>query len=559
VPDSFFHIIPNAILHRTGVPERFTFPFYYTPHPLALYAVNELQEYLLHNLTVTHNFGLDEKSGGLVIGKMFGVLVVKNSDGSIGYLCAVSGKLGGTNQHSKFVPPVFDMLQPSGFFLEQEEQLNQWNLEIQQIENSSSWLTALKTLKEVHDTYGAIVEKTKEELKQNKKQRQHIRLEWASRSSFEEIERVEEELIQQSLADKRRLKQLTLDYTQKIAQLKDALLPLEEQLQQLKQKRKELSARLQKQLFQSYSFLNIHGQSKSLEEIFESTVWSKPPAAAGECATPKLLQHAFLHGYYPIAMAEFWWGAAPPSEVRQHKQYYPACTGKCAPILEHMLHSIPMDPNPLLCNPGSDSPIEIIFEDDALAVVYKPTHVLSVPGIHIQDSVYSRLKASWKIIEPKMVHRLDMGTSGLLVVAKTAEAHKKLQQQFIRHTIEKRYTAWLEGELLLEKGTITLPLRGDLENRPIQIVCSEFGKTAITEWEKVKVEEGKTLVHLWPKTGRTHQLRVHMAHPSGLGIPIVGDDLYGRVGDRLLLHADTLIFLHPSTKETLRFHYPAPF
>ena len=259
-------------------------------------------------------------------------------------------------------------------------------------------------------------------------------------------------------------------------------------------------------------------------------------------------------------MAEFWWGKSPNKEIRKHKQYYPACQGKCKPILSHMLTNIEMDTNPMLVNPAIGKELEIIFEDEDLVVVNKPAEFLSVPGIHIQDSVYTRIKQQIKDISgPIIVHRLDMSTSGLLVLAKNKNAHKILQSQFINRTVQKRYTALLEGVLKENSGTINLPLRVDLNDRPRQLVCFEHGKPAETKWEVLTKNEAVTKVHFYPISGRTHQLRVHASHFSGLNTPIIGDDLYGKKANRLHLHADTLTLTHPTTKEKISFHKKAEF
>ncbi|WP_333780804.1 RluA family pseudouridine synthase [Tenacibaculum pacificus] len=259
-------------------------------------------------------------------------------------------------------------------------------------------------------------------------------------------------------------------------------------------------------------------------------------------------------------MAEFWWGKSPNKEIRKHQQFYPACQGKCKPILTHMLSGIEMDTNPLLKNPAIGKEIEIIFEDNELIVVYKPEDFLSVPGIHIKDSVYTRIKQQIKNISgPIIVHRLDMATSGLLVLAKNKESHKFLQSQFINRTIEKRYTALLDGIVTKNKGTITLPLRVDLDDRPRQLVCYEYGKPTKTNWEVIERKEGKTKIYFYPISGRTHQLRVHASHSLGLNTPIVGDDLYGKKSKRLHLHSDTLVFLHPITKKKMYFNKKSEF
>ena len=259
-------------------------------------------------------------------------------------------------------------------------------------------------------------------------------------------------------------------------------------------------------------------------------------------------------------MAEFWWGISPNSAIRKHKNFYPACQGRCKPILNHMLEGVKMDANLLLENLAEKQPLEIVYEDAVLLVVNKPAEFLSVPGKDITDSVYTRIKAQYPNASgPLIVHRLDMSTSGILILTKTKEANKILQSQFIKRTIKKRYVALLDGEISENSGKIQLPLRVDLDDRPRQLVDFEYGKNAITDWEIIKKEKGKTKVHFYPITGRTHQLRVHAAHKDGLNTPIFGDDLYGKKENRLHLHAEFIEFSHPSTKEIMRFTVAADF
>jgi tRNA pseudouridine32 synthase/23S rRNA pseudouridine746 synthase len=276
----------------------------------------------------------------------------------------------------------------------------------------------------------------------------------------------------------------------------------------------------------------------------------KPPSAAGECAIPKLLQSAFTSGYKPIAMAEFWWGASPKSEIRKHKLFYPACTGKCKPILAHMLEGMLVDENPLLRAPEKIDKLEIVYEDESFVVVNKPAGLRSVPGVNIQDSVYTRLQ---HLFEPLIIHRLDMDTSGLLVVAKTKEAHQHIQRQFLKRSVSKRYTALLSKVIEPSEGEIDLPLSADLLNRPRQLVCFKTGKKSVTKWKVIELYESMTRVDFWPLTGRTHQLRMHSAHELGLNAPIVGDDLYGTAAERMYLHAGHLEFIHPKNKEKVSF------
>lgn len=541
------------------LPEKFTFPFFYSPHPLAEIAASELQYYLENQTDLEHNFGLNSNQNGLIIGKMFGVLVVQDKQGKLGYLSAFSGKLAGKNIHQKFVPPVFDMLTENSFFLKEEEILNSINRQIEKIESDTDYINLKSDFEQFSVQLNQKLSDFKIQLKQNKTDRKQLREQQKQILSEENYVVFEEDLIKQSLRDKyelrvleNNLKQISNDYKTKIEHF-------DSQIEQLKTERKEKSSLLQQQLFEQYSFLNQYGKSKSLGAIFSETVFGKPPAGAGECATPKLLHYAFKNGYKPLAMAEFWWGASPKSEIRKHKQFYPACTGKCEPILKHMLEGIQTDENPFLKNLGEDKKLEIIYEDSSFVVVNKPFDLLSVPGINVQDSVYTRLKFMLVPIEPLMIHRLDMATSGLLVVAKTKEIHKQIQKQFLKRTVKKRYTALLSKEIEKNEGEINLPLRGDLDDRPRQLVCYEFGEKSITKFEVIEKKNNTTKIHFYPITGRTHQLRVHSAHELGLNAPIVGDDLYGNPSDRLYLHASYLEFIHPITQEKVIFEVKEDF
>lgn len=545
----------------TGIalPERFTFPFLYEPHPLTKIAAEELQHYLEGLTDLDHNFGLKEDQEGLVIGKMFGVLVVQDSEGKLGYLSAFSGKLADSNDHPKFVPPVFDMLLEDSFFLKEQYILNSINDEVKAIEADQKYLLLKADLESFTLQAAKETETFKKQLKINKAYRKDLRDRRKNVISEEDYNRFDAYLIRFSHYDNHQFRLLTEKWKLKLEEAQTAVAAYADRIETLKKERKEKSAALQLQLFEQYSFLNKDGKTKSLQAIFGNTVFGKPPAGAGECATPKLLQYAFLHGYKPLAMAEFWWGSPPKSEIRQHKQFYPACNGKCKPILEHMLEGIETDENPFLINIGEGKELKIIYEDDSFVVVNKPDDLLSVPGILINDSVYTRLKYILNGIEPLIIHRLDQATSGLLVVAKTKDAHKDIQKQFLKRTVNKRYSAVLSKVIAEDGGEIKLPLRGDLDNRPRQLVCFDFGKKAHTTWKAVERTETTTKVHFWPHTGRTHQLRMHAAHELGLNAPIVGDDLYGTAANRLHLHAAYLEFVHPVTGKTMTFEAKEEF
>jgi tRNA pseudouridine32 synthase/23S rRNA pseudouridine746 synthase len=534
------------------LPTKFTFPFYYEPHLLCEIAAKEVQDYLKTQTDFEHNFGLDADKKGLIIGKMFGVLVVQNQQNEIGYISAVSGKLADTNTHKKFVPPVFDMLTKDSYFLQEEAILNDINSKLEDLEKNSNYLELISQLKSEKRKAAIDIREKKETLKAAKKERDIRRIK--AQLKLEEYAAFEELLSKESLEAKYFLNNVTRFWEHTTNAIKEKLTVFTAQIDTLKEARKLKSAVLQQYLFEQYQFLNSVKETKNLSELFAKTIEKNPPAGAGECAAPKLLHHAFLHDLKPIAMAEFWWGQSPNKEIRKHKYFYPACQGKCKPILTHMLAGIEMDTNPMLQNPAIGKELETIFEDEDVIVVHKPAEFLSVPGIHIQDSVFTRIKQQYpQITGPIIVHRLDMSTSGLVVLAKNKKAHKELQRQFINKTVSKKYVALLDGNLEENSGTINLPLRVDLDDRPRQLVCFEHGKNAKTKWEVIERKNNTTRVYLYPITGRTHQLRVHASHSLGLNIPIIGDDLYGKKANRLHLHAAFLEFTHPTTKEKICF------
>ena len=539
-----------------SLPEKFTFPFYYEPHKLSVIAARELQDYLETQTDFDHNFGLNSIQEGLIIGKMFGVLVCENQAGELGFLWAFSGKLAEVNHHAYFVPTIFDMLQEDGFFRKEEAVLNGINREIEILENSEELQNKRNQLDTTLKEAAADIQNQKNNIKRLKIERDEKRISFSNRASTE-IEKLEILLSEESKKESILLKKMTKYWNFQIENAQKEVNLLLDEINQLKEERRVKSGALQQKLFAEYSFLNQFGELKSIGEIFNDN----PPAGAGECAAPKLLHYAFEHHLKPIAMAEFWWGQSPKSEIRKHKQFYPACKSKCEPILlSHMLQGLEMEANPFQENPAKGKNIEIVYEDDVLAVINKPAEFLSVPGKIISDSVYQRVKELYpNATGPLIVHRLDMSTSGLMLIAKDDETYVKLQSQFIKRTIKKRYVALLDGILENNEGFIDLPLRVDLDDRPRQLVCYEHGKPAQTKWEKIEVRDNQTLVYFYPITGRTHQLRVHASHELGLKTPIVGDDLYGTKANRLHLHAESLTFEHPITREKMTITKEAIF
>jgi tRNA pseudouridine32 synthase/23S rRNA pseudouridine746 synthase len=541
------------------LPEKFTFPFYYEPHLLAKIAVKELQDYLEYQTDFEHNFGLDASKKGLPIGKMFGVLVVQNKQNEIGYVAAFSGKLADKSLPEKFVPPVFNMRTEGSFYIKGEAEIDEINSQLGALESNEEYLTLKKSTKKLNNTIAESLENQRKKMKLAKVDRKLRKKNALSILGELEFKTLTKKLMQESYNDQFLYKELQEYYDVKIKKNGKELVFFEKEISTLKKERKEKSNYLQQTLFSKYSFLNQQKELKNLLDIFNNPA-IKPPAGSGECSAPKLLQFAFDKDLTPISMAEFWWGISPNSAVRKHKNYYPACQGRCKPILTHMLNGIKMDDNLLLENLAEKQELKIIYEDDVLIVVNKPAELLSVPGKEITDSVYTRIKEKYPdATGPLIVHRLDMSTSGILLLTKTKDANKVLQSQFINRTIKKRYIALLDGNLVKNSGKIKLPLRLDLDDRPKQLVDFEFGKNAETNWEVIQREDGKTRVYFYPITGRTHQLRVHAAHKDGLNTPIVGDDLYGNKTNRLHLHAEFIEFIHPSTNEKMSFRVEAEF
>ncbi len=549
----------QASIDAYTLPKRFTFPFYYQPHPLCLLATKELQEHLKTQTEWQHNFGLGDDPEN-IIGKMLGVLVVQNEQNDIGYLAAFSGKLADQNHLKKFVPPVFDLLQEDGFFLLEQAEINTLTAQLETLEKNpdiNKYKVILKT--EIEASVKQIKDQRKHKIEGRKNRKEQRQVAEKNLESHQCLQ-LKAQLSKESIYAKKQLKELITYWDNQIQQAQKPLDLLTAQISELKQHRKKRSATLQKKIFQQYQFLNIKGDQKSLHHIFIETSQHTPPSGAGECAAPKLLQYAFQWNMKPLAMAEFWWGASPKSEIRKHKNFYPACHGKCQPILKQMLKGMAVDENPLLLNPAKEKVIQTLYEDDVLLVINKPNELLSVPGKSIEDSVYQRIKQDYpQATGPLIVHRLDMSTSGLMLIALTKEAHKHLQKQFIKRTIKKRYIALLDGLIKEDKGLIDLPLRVDLDDRPRQLVCYKYGKSAKTHWQVIERKDMQTRVYFYPVTGRTHQLRVHSAHVNGLNTPIVGDDLYGIKAHRLHLHADYLEFQHPISGEQIHFQSSAEF
>ncbi len=532
-----------------SLPKKFTYPFYYTPHPLCILAANSLKEY------ISSRYDWKEEINK---GKMFGVLVVTDKMNKIGYLAAFSGVLAGSNIHSFFVPPVYDLLSPKSFFREEEEKINTLNGEIESLENDYTLLQLHSELKEKKEKYYKVIATEKEKIKNSKAARDHKR-------SFSSISNKEnEDMIKESQHEKAQFKRLERSIKNELLALTTKIELIEQDIERIKRERKEKAAILQNRLFKEFKFLNAKGETKDLCDIFSTTVNKTPPAGAGECAAPRLLQYAYINNLHPIAMAEFWWGESPKKEIRRNGLFYPACKGKCKPILSHMLQGLDVEDNPLNTDTNKCNNLETLYEDDYIMIVNKPAGMLTVPGKGNKESVESIVREAYPFLTgPVIVHRLDMATSGLIIITKDKNVHKTMQEEFRKRNIKKRYIAIVQGNIKEEKGFIRLSLIADHYDRPRQIVDEVSGKPAITRYEVIThlQKDGKeyTRIALYPLTGRTHQLRVHCASPLGLDAPILGDELYGEKSTRLYLHAERLEFRHPITNKIITIEKKAEF
>ena len=559
-------------------------PLDYEPHPLCIQACREVQEMLAR---------LEDWQEEIARGKMFGVLIVENvkTDTDVqkweypaanseapkwGYLAAYSGQIGGRSDWEDFVPAVFDYLQPDGYFKTHEAEISRINQSISHLEKDERMKEARTLIRQLQKERKRTIAAYQEKMKEAKAKRDSRR-EAGNLSEAEEAEMIRESQFMK--AELRRLKKSLSEKTALEAEFED----YQENILRLKQLRKQLSDALQQWLFSQFRMLNQEGESKDLLEIFRDEALKEypqaaiatsriaalkmvPPAGSGECCEPKLLQYAYQHGYKPLQMAMFWWGESPKEEIRHHLQFYPACNGKCKPILHWMLPSSTFEPEAI--NLSIYNKVETLYEDREIAVIHKPEGLLSVPGKDAaQPSVYALMRRKYpEATGPLIVHRLDMATSGVLLIAKTEFAYHRLQQAFLNHQIQKKYVAIISEKDILgrdipEKGIISLPLLPDYLNRPRQIVNHEQGKEAITEYEILERIDGSHLrIALYPKTGRTHQLRVHCAHQEGLNAPILGDPLYGNEkAARLHLHAEEITFEHPLTGKKITIKRKADF
>ena len=537
-----FHLL-EVDTAAVRLPQQFTCPFCYEPHALALMAVGQVQRYVASRTDWADELGA---------GKMLGVLVAQDSEGRLGYLAAFSGNLAGSVRHDYFVPPVYDLLDPDGEFKRGEAQITAINQEVERLEQSAEQADIRQRLAEQRRQMSDEIDGFKALMARHKRERDERRK--AGGLTAEE----QEALLNQSRFEKAELRRIRQRHELALADLSDEMAHFSQEIDTLKARRKAMSEALQERIFRLFVVSNARGERRDLVEVFRP-LGTLPPAGAGECCAPRLLNYAFTSGLRPVCMAEFWWGASPVGEVRHHGHFYPACRSKCKPILEFMMQGLDVEDN-LLEQPMSDLELGVVYDDQWLTALNKPSGMLTVPGKALEDSLLTRYRAVHpEAAGPIVVHRLDQETSGLVIFAKDKMTHKALQQQFENHTIKKTYIALLDGIVARDEGFIDLPIRPDVDDRPRQRVDDVNGKAALTRYHVLERCDGMTRVEFEPMTGRTHQLRVHSSHPRGLNCPIVGDRLYGTVARRLMLHAQSVTFQHPATRQTMTLECPADF
>lgn len=532
------------------LPERFTDPFRYSPHPLVVRAAEALLEKL--GIWAAMPDGTQERAieASLAEGKMLGVLIVSDSSGEIGYLCGFSGNVAGTSTINGFVPPIYDLLAPDGHFRKEEAALNKLNAMIRNAEESEELHSLKSKLEEAERQMDEEVSEFKAMMNRRKKERAETR-------AATDNTAILASLIKESQHEKAELHRLKSVWKERISSLKDAISKYCEKIDEMRKERAAGSDMLQKWIFENFVVTDCMGHKTSIRDIFAARGLT-PPGGTGECAAPKMLNHAFSHGLKPLAMGEFWYGKASSTAVRSHGHFYPSCTSKCGPLLGHMLKGIDFGYE----RTGVPQAPHILYQDSWLIIAEKPSGMPSVPGLDGRISLLELLGNG-----ARSVHRLDMDTSGVIVYAKDDKTATDLQKQFEEHSVKKTYKARLSkqdsGRFAppsphLEAGctgSISLPLSPDYDERPRQKADISQGKPSLTGYEVTSTNDDGTVEILFrPSTGRTHQLRVHSAHSLGLARPIAGDLLYGGMPyHRLCLHALSITFIHPATKKEISF------
>lgn len=513
-------------------PAKFTFPFAYRPHPLLLEAKCRVED----------NLPLFEQQG-----RMIGLLLVQNTRLELGFLTSIEGM-----EMQAPSLPLVPLLIDSNAWGKMVNQEKQTERQIIVFQHSNEFLQAQADFEKRKREAAVIIAAAREAKHQARMQRKQKR---AEAENWEDTDR--EQLFAQlkceSIADDKKHKTLKEKLDEELKISRERLQVYEEKLADLKrQKQNSVNKR-----WNSCELLNARMEAKSLKELFTDT---PVPPGVEACNLPRLLNFAYKHDLKPLGFAQFWWGASPKNQIRKHNFFYPACSGKCKPLLQHMLQRLDVEPDPLLAGTATDSKINLIYEDEQLAVIEKPAGLLSIPAAEIRDSVLSRLQNRYpEATGPLLAHRLDKMTSGLMLISKSLKTHRALQQQFVDKSIHKTYIALLDGKIDNHSGSIDLPIAVEKYNRPMHQVCYKRGRAALTIWERIKEIKGRSLVEFKPQTGRTHQLRIHASHPDGLNCPIVGDKLYGQSAGRLMLHASSVTFTHPLTLRIMHFMSEPPF
>jgi tRNA pseudouridine32 synthase / 23S rRNA pseudouridine746 synthase len=529
------------------LPALFPSPFATPPHPLAHRAALLLQEHLRANPPVDV-----DRDGTTSRGRMYGVMVVEDSQRQVGFLSGFSGLINDGWSLPGFVGATCDAPLRDRIWAEHRASIASLTVEIDS--RTSGAEAQLRTeIESLKHRQASAADALRVVHLANRQQRKAQR---ETSSGAADPRRLENE----SRADEHERKQQRARAADELGALQASLNALIAERRVLEEMRTTKCTQTLHAIQDAYAILNFAGKQTPIRTLFAPR---EPPGGAGDCAAPKLLTHACRNGLRPLAMAEFWWGPPPEAGDRREGTFYPACRGKCGPLLSFMLQGLTVAKTAI---PGSEPVLDdqprTIFEDAYLLVVEKPCGLLSVPGRgrELKDSAYLRLKERHpEFTGPLLVHRLDLDTSGVLLVAKDEQTYKALQRMFTLREIEKRYIAWVEGSPKGDSGSVTLALRGDLDDRPRQIHDPVDGKPAVTDWQVLQREPGRTRIALHPRTGRTHQLRLHCAHPLGLNAPIVGDRLYGILGDRMMLHAESLRFIHPHTGDTVSVEWKSPF
>ncbi len=523
-------------------------PFEYRPSPL----ITEAQQELISEIEKLQHSD-PEVAEELSRGKMFGVMVVRSEDGGVGYLAAFSGCMAGRLELDNFVPPISGRRVINSHFEAQDQAIGAIGKQINELKNSPEYVALEGEYNNLKEAAEREIKAANDEYLAAKTRRDRFRKESTDPSIIASLQR-------ESQHQKGEIKRLEKRLKEGVTKVKQRFQKLQDRLSEMVDQRRKMSHNLQKEMFESYRVVNGRGEWRSLYKIFDDSLKRLPPSGAGECAAPKLLHYALTNKMKPIALGEFWYGNSPKGEVRHHAHFYGACQSRCYPILTFMLEGVDVaEIEPELIREAKE-PLTSIFEDEHIVIFNKPSGLLSVAGRYSTESVASIARERYpEATGSIIVHRLDQETSGILVVTKSAEVHKALQRQFSERRLSKRYIAIVEGVIKVDSGDIRLPMVTNIYDRPRQMVDYEIGKAAHTTFEVLERGDNFTRLSLTPHTGRTHQLRLHCAHPDGLNAPIRGDRLYGEINTRLHLHAEEITFTHPVTEKVITVKCEASF